>query len=71
MEMLELTKAYARNFLGGKLTYLAGLLGIIYGVVGFFAELHDAQTAMVFVNANLAVIGFRRAMEPVVTEEAR
>jgi len=44
------------------ITYFAGLLAIIYGVIGSIFGWHEPDKMMDYIIAGTGVIGFRRAM---------
>ena len=44
------------------ITYSAGILAIIYGVVGAIFNIHNPDKMMDYIIAGASVIGFRRAM---------
>ena len=52
----------------GWMTKAAGLLLILYGIIGWAAGLHDYDTAAMSVGNGLGFIGLRRATDKAVAE---
>ena len=50
------------NFLRGKLTYTVAWLAIIFAVFGLSQGYLDQTQALVIINANLGLVGIRRAI---------
>lgn len=55
--------------MGGWKTWTAAGLSVIYGVGGFIAGLHDADTMMTFVVAGLGMVGLGHKIEKSANKE--
>jgi len=60
--MFNTLLTYTQNFLRGKLTYFVAWTAIVGTAISWSQGLLDDQTALLIINANLALVGIRRAV---------
>lgn len=56
---------YVTNFLKGKLTYTVAWLAILFAIFGWTQGYLEQTQALEIINANLVVVGIRRAINTI------
>jgi hypothetical protein len=61
--MFEVIKTFGSTFLRGRLTYIVAGIGIVAAILMFAMGTIDQPTLIMLLNANLAILGIRRAIK--------